>query len=435
MYNTLNLHIMSDSSKTLATSHFMAKNNDVTQARKDLYQQGIKTSYNENVMIFSRMRSAKNSLNNLYIQECNGLVLEQGTWRPLVVPPRSLRFNINTEASNKYLHQGLYHIYRAQDGTCFNLYYYNNNWVISTSSGHTMNSVIWAQSKSYQAIVEECLDTLGLTWETFTAQLDPLNCYSFGFRHQLMHKFRENSNAAYKLWFIQSVCLNENSEEYLWTNDASPIAIVPTQEIESTLIGNLRELYKVSSNALQDYLDNKNVCYGFILRSVNVAQTGEHSDLYIESSLMRTIRRIWYENTIIEQCHKNNWNKELAITLHSYLDMPNYELFCKLFPEYLEKMQMYHTYVSDIVTNMVQLTLNVNFKPTQHSEVSDTLLKMFTDNVRLQSKGLSPENLQKIYFEYISHPLSLPTMLNLSSTFLVDAVTQSSSDSSESVSK
>jgi len=406
-------------SKTLATSHFMSKSTDVAVARKELYQQGIKTSYNEEVMIFSRMRSAKNSLNNEFIQECNGLILEQGTWKPLVVPPRSLRFNINTEASNKYLHQGLYHIYKVQDGTCFNLYYYNNKWVISTTSGHTMNSVTWAQDKSYQTIVEECLAGLGLTWETFTTQLNQSHCYSFGFRHPLMHKFCENAEApTHKLWFIQSVCLVD-SDEYLWTNDASPIAVIPTQEVETSLINNLRELYKISSSALQDYLDYKTVCYGFILRSVNVAQTGEHSDLYIESSLMRTIRRIWYENNIIEQCHKNNWNKELAITLHAYLDMPNYELFCKLFPAYAKELQIYHVYVTSIVNNMVQRTLNVNYVATEHVDISETLLHMFNESVRLQTKGLTADNLQKLYFEYISHPLSLTSMLNMSSTFLL----------------
>ena len=404
--------------KTLATVHFMANHNDTAQARKELYQQGIKTSYNENVMIFSKMRSAKNSLNNLYIQECNGLILEQNTWKPLVVPPRSLRYNINTESSNKYLHQGLYHIYKAQDGTCFNLYYYLNKWIISTTSGHTMNAVSWANGKSYQAIISECLEHIGLTWETFTSQLDTTYCYSFGFRHPLMHKFQENvDEPVYKIWFIQSVCLNEEAE-YLWTNDASPIAIIPSQEVETSIVNNLRELYKTSSNALQNYLDNKTICYGFILRSVNVSQTGEHSDLYIESSLMRTIRRICYENSLIEQCHKNNWNKELAITLHSYLDMPNYEIFCRLFPSYSEKMQVYHRYVSDVVSNMVQLTTNNAYQPVNHAEVSRMLLQMFHDNVRLQTKGLTAENLNKIYFEYISHSLSLSTMLEYSSTYL-----------------
>jgi hypothetical protein len=242
-----------------------------------------------------------------------------------------------------------------------------------------------------------------------------------------MHKFHENVDAPlFKLWFIQSVCLDDESDKYLWTDDVSPVALVPNQEITTEIVNNLRDLYKSASSALQNYLDNGEVCYGYILRSVNVAQTGEHSDLYIESSLMRTIRQIWYENSLIDQCHKNNWNKELAITLNAYLDMPNYEIFCKLFPGFSREMGVYHNYVTEIVSNMVQLTTNMAYKPEFHEAVSTTLLQMFNDTVRLQTKGVSPENLNKIYFEYITHPLSLHVMLNLSSEYLLTAISAAS---------
>ena len=55
--------------------------------------------------------------------------------------------------------------------------------------------------------------------------------------------------------------------------------------------------------------NNPNVCYGFILRSVNDSITKTHSDLFIESSLMKYIRKTWYENNTIKQCHENKWNK------------------------------------------------------------------------------------------------------------------------------
>ena len=162
--------------KTLATKYFMQSSTSAESARLELYQQGIKTSYNEEVMIFTTLHTAKNTLKNHYLQECNGLILEQKTWRPLVVPPKTLRFNIDTDASNRYLHQGLYHIYKAQDGTCFNLYFYGNKWVISTARGHTMNDVKWNNSKTYQEIITECLEKIGLSWEDFINQLNKKNC-------------------------------------------------------------------------------------------------------------------------------------------------------------------------------------------------------------------------------------------------------------------
>ncbi len=400
-------------SKTLATSYFMQTNGDTDTARRELYRYGVKTSYSDKVMIFTTQHNAKNTFNNPYIQECNGLVLEKNTWRPLVVPPRTLRFNINTEASNKFLHQGLYHIYRVQDGTCFNMYYYNDAWVISTTRGHTMNDVKWAQDKTYQQIIVECLERIGLTWDTFTSQLSKTNCYSFGFKHPLMQKFREGSSQdIYRIWFIQSVCIKEDDAAYLWSSDTCPIAIIPTQEILSDVIGNLKELYKKATNALQDYLDNGNVCYGFILRSVNVAETLDHSDLFIESSLMRTIRKTWYENSLIDLCHKSNWDKELVITLHAYLDSPNYEVFQKLFPNYQEALSSYHTFINELVNNMATKTLSANTSDVMPNEkLVNDMLQSFRDNIKIDTKGQTNATLTKTYFEYVCHPESLNILL------------------------
>ncbi len=400
-------------SKTLATSYFMQTHPVAETARRELYQQGVKTSYSDDVMIFTTLHNAKNVSTNPYIQECNGLVLEQNTWKPLVVPPRTLRFNINTDASNRFLHQGLYHIYKVQDGTCFNLYYYNGKWVISTARGHTMNDVKWAQDKTYQQIITECLERIGLTWETFTTQLVTTNCYSFGFRHPLMQKFREGATQyIYKLWFIQSVCLKEDDPTYLWSSDVCPIAIIPTQEVLSDVIGNLKELYKKATSALHDYLDNGNVCYGYILRSVNVAETLEHSDLFIESSLMRIIRKTWYENNLIDLCHKSHWDKELVITLQAYLDSPNYEVFQKLFPDYQETLSAYHTFITEIVNNMAVKTLTPNASIiTPHINLVNAMLQSFKDTVKIDTRGQTLASLTKTYFEYTCHPASLDVIL------------------------
>ena len=417
-------------SKTLAVSYFMQSHNKSEFARRELFQHGIKSSYDDKVMIFTTMHTAKTKFDNQYIQECNGLILEQNTWRPLVVPPRTLRVNINTDASNKFLHQGLYHIYKVQDGTCFNMYFYNNKWIISTARGHTMNDTKWAQSKSYQEIITDCLEKIGLTWDTFTGQLDKLNCYSFGFRHPLMQKFREGKDSPiYKLWFIQSVCVNKNDPKYLWSNDTCPIAIITTQEVYPSTVGNLRELYKKASNALHDFTDRKEVCYGYILRSANSAQTGEHSDLFIESALMRAIRRTWYENNLIDQCHRFGWHKELAILLHAYLDAQNNEMFQKLFPEFSAELLIIHNYVSGIAVAMAQKVLTPNVITnaiTSNNTLVPILLQSFKDNVRFDTKNQTVESLAKIYFEYVRHPESMDLIYTNSFTYLLQSIERAS---------
>lgn len=397
--------------KTLATEYFMKKATDTNSARQELLRLGIKTSYDPNVMIFSTLHSSRNVFNNVYTQECNGLVLEQKTWKPLVVPCRSLRFNIDTETSNKLLHQGLYHIYRVQDGTCFNMYFYNGEWVVSTAKGYNMNAVSWSGGKTYKEVIVECLERIGLTWETFTAQLDQKFCYSFGFKHPLMHKFREGGDSdIYRIWFIQSVNLNQESNQYLWASDRTPIAIIESQSLHNEPINNLKELYKSASCALEDFAASGKVNYGFILRSVNFETTGYHSDLFIESSLMRTIRQIWYENNIIDLCHKHQWDKEYAVTFNAYLDSSKIEVFNMLFPQYSEKVAYYADVVRDTVNNMVALSKSQDDAEKETSPAAN-LLRAFVTSIKYNLATKSDAEKVKAFTSFVLHPASLEFLM------------------------
>lgn len=345
-----------DSERTLATQCFISNYSDFEKGRKELYNLGIKTSYNDDLVIFSTFNNKKNNM-NIYMQESNGLIIERNTWKLLVVPPRTLRLNIDTKASNKFLHQGLYHIYKAQDGTTFNMYYYNK-WTISTSKGYDMNAVKW-DDLTYQQLISDCLTNIGLSWETFTETLDKTKCYSFGFKHPKFHRFYEKEAApVYKLWFIQYVDLNPKSETYLWAFDKYSNDLIPSQEsiIYDPPIS-MKDLYMNASEALNNFKNNGEVNYGYILRSVNFGTTLSHSDLYIESSLMKTIRKFWYDNYTIDACHKNGWKKEKVVTLYGFLDSST-ELFRILFPQYNELLNSYAEKLNILADSMVNIYQN-----------------------------------------------------------------------------
>ena len=411
------LELKTTKKETLMTSHFMierkASKENFDAARKAIHQLGIKSSYDDSRMIFSTLHTHKNNLSNVYAQECNGLILELGTWKPLMVPPRSLRFNIDTETSNNFLHQGLYHIYKAQDGTCFNLYYYNNRWVISTAKGYDMNNVKW-DSQTYQELISECLGKLEtpLTWEEFTSKLNQKRCYSFGFKHPQFHRFYDNveHTPVYKLWFIQSVDLDDASEQYLWASDKTPIEQIPVQEYYTTPVGNLKELYRVSMDALDNYINKQEVCYGFILRSVNFETTGQHSDLFVESSLMRVIRKFWYENNIIDVCHANKWNKETTITLHTYLDSDSYETFMYLFPQYQAQFNTYSKKLQDIVQCMIN---DGKSEDLSVSHVASAVLQEFKSGIKFDLASKSADQKRRIFSEFITHPSLLNMLMPL----------------------
>ena len=418
---------------TLATVHYMqeskANAENFDSVRRGLYSLGIKSSYDKKKMIFSTLHTHKNQLANIYAQECNGLILELGTWKPLMVPPRSLRFNIVTEASNGFLHQGLYHIYKAQDGTCFNLYYYEDKWIISTAKGYEMNEIKW-DGKTYQELISECLAKLPnmLTWETFTNTLDKTRCYSLGFKPPNFHHFFEGTNQpVYKLWFIQSVNLNTESDTYLWASDKSPIDQISCQEYYTAPVGNLKELYRIATDSLDTFISTGSVCYGFILRSVNFETTGFHSDLFIESSLMRTIRKFWYENSVVDLCHSLSWSKEIAITLNAYLDSSSYETFMYLFPQYQDKFISYSSVIRQIVQTMMDLTSTS--RVVDNKDLSDAnnlvpaivsletiaahLIELFKDSTKYELTSKTAEQKKRVFTEFTVHPSNLELIMKL----------------------
>jgi hypothetical protein len=549
--------------ESLATVYFMKKQPCFESARKQLYNLGIKTSYDKDRVIFNTYHSHKNYLNNIYTQECNGLILEMNTWKPLCVPTRTLRYNIDTLKSNTFLHQGLYTIYEAEDGTCFNMYYFkptnvdnqisvdnqsnqsnvdsNQNtgrWVISTASGYEMNNVKW-ENKTYQELITECLEKVNLSWVEFTNLLNPTYNYSFGFKHPEFHRFNEGrDDPLYKLWFIQSVDLVEESKTYLWANDNSCIQEIPNQTVYNNPVGSLKELYILASRSINDFklanekkyqdfeselnllelydkehpeevqkeyeefkakkrttyekklIDRKNTekknnsndvfqiisndgrsdflldrsymqrekikkeynyqkpCFGFILRSVNFELTNGHSDLFIESSLMRSIRKFWYENNTISFINENNWqnHKEIIIPLSSYLDMSIYQEFILLFPQYQDNYTLYNNIISKLVNYMIDINKNklVNkpankTKPktnvlkqnqtnqtTQTTQTNQTstldelykttasfILNSFKNVIKINTDNKSEDQKRKMYFEFIIDPSMLGVLIPL----------------------
>jgi hypothetical protein len=367
---------------TLMTSLFMknqhATKNQFETTAYELLKKGVKTRTDaeKSRMIFSATHAAKTKITNNYVQECNGLILSMDDWKPLVVPPKSMRFNIDNDESNKYLHQGLYHIYYAEDGTCFNMYYFNDKWVISTVSGYDMNDVMWF-GRTYLDIIKECLKPLGLTWESFTMQLDKTRCYSFGFKHPQFHKFFEGSldehkepSPVYKIWFIQSVDLDPTSPSYLWASDKCSIDGIKGQRICTFMINSLRDLYKIALNSANDYLSTNFPCYGFILRSVNYTVTGFHSDLFIESHLMQLIRRAWYDSNVLETAKTNEWNVETMVTLSAFLDVKNRNIFAALFPQYKKYFTAYSTLVNLVTASAVADGKVLELSPSDQQALS-----------------------------------------------------------------
>ena len=133
---------------------------------------------------------------------------------------------------------------------------------------------------------------------------------------------------------------------------------------------------------------------------------------------MRTIRQIWYENSIVDLCHKNQWNKEDAITLNAYLDSSKVETFQTLFPQYSDRLSKYAELVRDVVSEMVTLSkdlTNINASNTHVSNVAGNLLHEFTAMIKYNLSNKSDVEKSKAFSSFVLHPASLEFLLPVSS--------------------
>lgn len=313
----------------------------------------IKMTHDGKRMLLNAYHTIKGQPKNTYTQECNGLILEMESkkWKPLVVPPRSLRFNIETEKANIFLAQDMYTVYEAQDGTIINLYFYGGDWVISTTRGFHMNDMVWDGNRTFKQIVTGILDTLGLTWQQFTSYLSKTSCYTFGFRHKEIQKFQPAGELSCKIWFVQSVELDETSPNYLWVNDTSPIGLIAGQKKIAKPM-QIQELYRIAVNSLDNYFKHGEICYGFILRSNNFECTELHSDLFVESKLMQNIKKSWYDNEIVNMCNRLKLSKNLVVCARAFLCQTPH--FIQLFPDFEPLFRWFETAFESLVTQTLE---------------------------------------------------------------------------------
>lgn len=342
--------------------------------RKEIFKQGIMSSYNDEDgrMVFytnkndrfsnSPIRSVK-----LWL-ECNGTIIDTKALKPLVVSQMSHRTNINPEIVSNYINKGVYDIYLTEDGTVVNLYFWKDSWHISTVRGYDMNDTLWGDM-TYKTMLDEVAP------EGFYERLDKSRCYTLGFKHSNMHKFatsheEKSLNTAVeelslgtaetkdpdliespkgKLWFIQSVDLNNNNVVHVSPFEDIGVSgqerYAPQEPIKS-----VRELFKKLKGALADYLDNANVLYGFVIKSRNPRQTGIYSNIILESSLMQKIRQLMYHNRYTSEIRDKEYDRGTYIVLSNYLDKNSSDMFISLFPQY----QSYYDKLDEITDALVE---------------------------------------------------------------------------------
>ena len=354
---------------TLATTLYLQNKNysgvnDINKLRNDFYGAKITVSYDSKLIkvenqdsrriIFTSVKGMRSQNFDKISYECNGLILEAGTWRPLVIPCPTPKTSANNNILNKLINKNECEIYKITNGTVVYFYYWNNTWNLSTTRGIDMANVSpISLKKSYKEIINEILTTYNSCFNDFCEILDKSSSYAFIIQHSDMHvgpmiNFKNNIIFVHKATVakVDSAKVSHNADstnaaEHKWCvelerNHHGLSIAIPYQEKIDLSNKTLKSVYTNLSNSLDRWINREESevepLYGYIIVSPDkYSAAGDHSYVLLESSLMRKIRQFIYDS----KYNKYGNDKQLATIVDAFLGSDK-KIFIKLFPQYTE---------------------------------------------------------------------------------------------------
>lgn len=385
---------------------------DQSKIRSSIYKKGILSSFNEDgrmIMYTSKnsrfLRFNNNTQQNMWL-ECNGLVIDTNTMKPLVIPPISFVSNIDTNIVNTHIANDMYEAYRIEDGTIITLYHWGNSWRISTARGYDMTDQKWG-TMSYIDILHDILEKQEIPIEKFFNSLNKQRCYTFGFKHESMHPFREGTDVPInKLWFIQSVGL-DSPHKIKYELAGIPNQTKYTFPAERTT----KVLFRALTTSLSNYMDTKAINYGFILRSKNPTKTGLYSHIILESSLMQKIRTLYYNSNLSNHSNEMKYDREKYTIVNSYLDANLNGIFIYLFPQFTPAFDKLNTITTTLIKSILTHANPNNIKGDDPTSIT---AKFLYEQINLQCKlDLNDRHINKLISSYLLNPTFSDIFYNL----------------------
>lgn len=341
------------------------QNKTLADVRKFLYKNYVKTviedidATKKRVMFISNRKQS--NFDNPLSAEMNGLITTHdeltNQWEVIMVPTTNFNSSkmkmINIE---KLYNEKLYKVYKAYDGTIINLYYYNDEWKIATNNGYDVTNLNINQEYTYKNLFNEiCLQYPDFQLEN----LDTNKCYTLCMKYNKIHLFDELCMTSV-MTLIQSVDLKT------FTISITDSIGFPVQELITDIpFKNLFNNNKKSLDNYKTYLKNKTNNYqhnyGYILKSVNPPITQSYSYIYLESELMKNIRRMIYDYRYLPDTIKSDkvFNYDVNIlNIIKYILTNSDDNFKRYFPKYGNKYDMIKKFILNDLPEHVLNNLN-----------------------------------------------------------------------------
>lgn len=404
--------------KYLKEKKYKGTNEDISKIREDFKSYGIKVSYsaeekNRRIIFSSVKQYRQSSAYDVYLSECNGLILKSITWEPLVIPPRTFKSNIKVDIVNDGISRDEYDIFKVQDGTMINLYYFDDNWKISTAKGYDVSYLKW-NDKVYEQIFKEVLLNQGFDIGEFYNSLEKSKCYTFCFTHPDFHPFWQNKSPKdfMNLTFIQYV--NIKSHEVFYDNpfDEKKINMQPKGE----KINNVKDLFRKLPTALNDYKEKGEIDFGYILRfKKSVKLSSENvifSHIFLESRLLQTIRKFIYSGHFNKFAHEKKFDKNKFILVNAFLDKKMNSTFIDLFPQYKFQFEKLELISAKLVKKI--MVLHNNPKLSEDEDILTKSSQYLLNNInKIYTLNFKTRDVVRKITSFIVNPVYVEIFYNL----------------------
>ncbi len=299
-------------------------------------------------------------------RECNGLVCDLETQTVLSYPPPPL-------AINKWVSSDKAWVIDVHDGTMFTLYYYNDNWCMSTNRAYDITNMYpFGYTHTYGEILDFILEQC---YPTFSYDaLDKTLSYSMCMCSQLLHP----SNEQNKIYLVgvytkdgKSMMLNATGERMFYlsnsnnsnnSNDSSISLNVPNDLLEVSMFEKQIALRKDTKDIFRckyNYTDSE---YSYTGSKYGYIVFHDGQNIYVESHTMKVIRTSYYSNALIATLATERINnKRLFTVLANIRDEYSYDKpvtpITRIFPSFVSFYSLVYDEVIR-VNNMLYMEID-----------------------------------------------------------------------------
>lgn len=355
--------------------------------QKSLNEYGIKVyyMYDEGVAKYATLYvdRFKANYDSKLVLYSHGTVLDLINKKIIFIGCPPLNPNFRDENIYELIRSGMYSQTQIMDGTSINLYYYEDEWRISTFRCANIGSMSIGNGITYKSAFEECMNKLNIKYDNLNRNI----VYSLTLRHPELHLFplSRHGYSDYQLLHIRSMDITKFKESQIITDlsveydeyDGLPFKNMPTIQLS------VEDININVGQSLVNFINGSPPNFGMILRQ-RCPNSGKildptfwngdmsYSHIIYESPLKACIRTMVDSYEINKVIKSNNYNKKEYISLLACFNADYHKNFIKIFPNLVESYVLKcREYFKKITDNICEYIIFMSKRTDQIMNISE----------------------------------------------------------------